>query len=86
MMLTVKQAATRIGVSEALVYGWCSVGLLPHFRLGGRGKRGGIRIAEPDLETFLQGCRVGQDEPQSVAAPTPVPKRISLRHLRLPPG
>lgn len=52
-MLTVKAAAARAGVPVALVYGWCSAGLLSHHRLGLPGHRGSIRIAEADLDEFL---------------------------------
>ena len=85
-MLSVKQASIRLGVSEALIYDWCSSGLLAHFRFGSRGKRGGIRIAETDLEVFMQSCRVGRREPHSIAAHAEIPKAITLRHLRLSPG
>lgn len=57
-MLTVKQAAQRAGVSIALVYQWVESRLISHFRLGGKGKRGVIRIDEKDLDSFLVSCRV----------------------------
>ena len=56
-MLTPKQVAERIGVSDSLVYEWCGQGLLQHYRFGGKGKRGCIRIATEDLDGFLIGCR-----------------------------
>lgn len=39
-MLTVKQAAVRLGISESLVYEWCAEGVLPHYRFGRKGRRG----------------------------------------------
>jgi excisionase family DNA binding protein len=56
--VTVKQAAERAGVSESLVYEWCSEQRLPHYRLGGQGRRGKIVIDEADLTRFLDECRV----------------------------
>ncbi|HYH66191.1 MAG TPA: helix-turn-helix domain-containing protein [Urbifossiella sp.] len=58
MKLNVKQAAVRAGVSESLLYQLCSEGRLPHYRLGGRGRRGKIVIAPDDLDAFMESCRV----------------------------
>lgn len=55
-LVTVKQAAERIGVSDSLVYEWCANGLLKHYRFGGKGKRGCIRIEQADLDVFLAEC------------------------------
>ena len=55
-MLTPKQAAERIGVSDSLVYEWCAAGLLPHYRFGRKGKRGCIRIDASELDAFLARC------------------------------
>jgi excisionase family DNA binding protein len=60
-MLTVKQAALRLGISPATVYQLCAAKLLPHSRVG-RG-RGVIRIAEADLDRYLAGRRVEGDRP-----------------------
>ncbi len=38
--LTVREAATRAGVSAALVYAWCGEGRLAHARLGRLGRSG----------------------------------------------
>ena len=37
-MLTPKQVAERIGVSDSLVYEWINSGMLPHFRFGRKGR------------------------------------------------
>ena len=50
-MLTVKQVAERLRISASLVYSWCEDHLLPHYRMGGKGKRGKILI-----ERF-EGCQ-----------------------------
>jgi excisionase family DNA binding protein len=74
-MLTVKQAAARLRVSPSLVYSWCEDHLLPHYRMGGKGRRGKILIEEAALDTFLHGCRV---EPNAVDAST-----FDLKHIHL---
>ena len=55
-MLSVKQAAERIGVSDSLIYAWCSAGQLVFFRFGCKGKRGKLLIDEKDLDEFLAAC------------------------------
>lgn len=56
-MLSVKQAAERVGVSPSLVYVWCQEQRLPHYRVGAVGKRGRIRIAPADLDAFMASLR-----------------------------
>ncbi len=73
-MLTPKQVAERIGVSDSLVYEWCAQGLLKHYRFGGKGRRGCIRIEEADLAAFLAACL------HEVRAPIPPLKHIKLGH------
>ena len=75
-LLTPKQVAERLGVSDSLVYGWCAAGTLPHYRFGGTGKRGRIMIDEKDCEAFLAACR-------QAAAQAAVPP---LKHIRLSQG
>mgnify|MGYP003447544378 CR=1 FL=1 len=57
-MLTVKEAAERAGVSESLIYQWCDERRLPHYRVGGRGKRGKILVSPRDLDAFMESLRV----------------------------
>jgi excisionase family DNA binding protein len=73
-MMTVKQAAEQLGVSESLVYEWCAQGLLKHYRFAGKGKRGCIRIEHADLEAFLAASLHGTS-PQG-----PALKHIILNH------
>lgn len=71
-MLTPKQVAERIGVSPSLVYQLCTEGLLPHFRIGGKGKRGRLIIKAGDLDQFVESCRCeAKREP------------IALKHISL---
>jgi excisionase family DNA binding protein len=58
MLLTVKQAAEKAGVSESLIYQWCEERRLAHFRAGGKGRRGKILIAPADLDAFMASIRV----------------------------
>lgn len=75
-MLTVKEAAARACVCEAVVYGWCSAGRLPHYRFGL--KRGKILIAVEDLDALLAAFKVGaKPEPKTA------PARSKFTHLRL---
>lgn len=74
-MLTPKQVAERLGVSDSLIYEWCSEGTLPHYRFGRKGRRGRILIAEAEFEAFLASCRQ-----ERRPGPPPLP---NLRHIRL---
>jgi excisionase family DNA binding protein len=74
-MLTPKQAAERLGVSDSLIYEWCAEGVLPHYRFGRKGRRGRILIDETEFAAFLASCR---QEGRQGAAPMP-----ELRHIQL---
>ncbi len=52
MKITAKQAAIRAGVSLSLIYLWCDQRLLPHFRVGSKGKRGRILIEDSEAGRF----------------------------------
>jgi len=51
-LLSVKQAAERLGIATATVYGLCADGRLAHVRI-----LNVIRIAPSDLEAFVESCR-----------------------------
>ncbi len=74
-MLSVKEAAERVGVSPALVYQWCDERRLAHFRFGGRGRRGKILIDPADLDAFLLTQKV---------TPRPPGDDGEFRHPRRP--
>jgi excisionase family DNA binding protein len=74
-MMTVKQVATKLRVSASLVYGWCEDHLLPHYRMGGKGKRGKILIEEAVLDCFLQSRKVE-------SGPADCPD-LDLKHINL---
>jgi excisionase family DNA binding protein len=60
-MLTIKQITERLHVSASIVYGWIASGMLAHFRLGASGRRGVIRVAEADLDSFLDSMKKGKE-------------------------
>ena len=72
-MLTPKEAAGRIGVSDSLIYEWCATGLLPHYRFGKPGRRGKILIDDTEFNAFLASCR------QEIRPQAQVP---SLKHIK----
>lgn len=74
-MLTVRQAAEKLGVSPALIYALCQTRKIRHERHGLR--RGAIRISEQALDEYRARCTVGVEE----AASVPPPRRVKLRHL-----
>jgi excisionase family DNA binding protein len=73
-MLTVKQAAARLGVSTSQVYALCAKGKLPHHRFG-VGK-GALRISEEQLAAFIESAKF---KPRAAELP-------ALRHIQLHDG
>lgn len=69
LMLTVREAAGRTGVSDGLVRAWVKAGELPHYRLGAKGRRGKIAIATDDLDAFLAARRVEAAPPRPERKP-----------------
>ncbi len=72
-MLTVAEAAERVGVSESLIYQWIDERRLPHYRLGGKGKRGKIGISPRDLDDFIASLRVEGETASSAPASSDSP-------------
>jgi hypothetical protein len=60
---------------------WIESGMLTHYRLGSKGSRGRIRIAEGDLDAFLASMR---KEGGQASMPAAKIKRVKLAHLHLP--
>ena len=75
-LLSVREAAERLGVSPALVYELCAARRLRHERHGL--KRGTIRIPEDALDEYRKRRTVEAEEGASV--PVPVPK-VRLKHF-----
>src|SRR5215217_3456132 len=79
-MLSVKETARELGVSVGCVYQLIASRKLPSHRFGlGRGT---IRIAEPDLAAFKQGCR-NEKRPDQPTARVIQKSQSAFKHLRL---
>jgi excisionase family DNA binding protein len=59
-LLSPKEAAEYMRVSPSLVYRLCDERRIPHYRIGGRGKRGKLLISPRDLDAFMESQRVGR--------------------------
>ncbi len=82
-LLKVRDAAQRAGVSLGLIYAWIKGGLIAHYRVGTPGTRGTIRIADVDLDSFLDTLK----KDRQAAKPAYVPPKahpMKLSHLTLP--
>src|SRR5262249_38281 len=79
---TVKQVAERLQISPNTIYSLCETGELPHRRIGlGRGR---IRIAESDLQEYLDRKKVGGAG--RAAAPRQKPGKLThLEPFQPPP-
>jgi excisionase family DNA binding protein len=55
--MTVKEFAERAEISLSLAYLLIAEGRVPHRRIGQRGKRGAIRIAEEDFKEIMEKCK-----------------------------
>jgi excisionase family DNA binding protein len=75
-LLSVREAASLLGVSADTIYGLCSAKRLRHERVGLR--HGRIRIPEEAIEEYRRGATVGVEE-----AVEPPPPPIRLRHVSL---
>lgn len=79
-MMTVKQAAERMGISESLVYELCACGSLPHVRIGRPGSRGCIRLTEADIQEYLASQKVGG----KAAVRSPSQQKKVFKHVIIP--
>jgi excisionase family DNA binding protein len=75
MLLTVRQVAENLSVSQACVYALLKRGRLAAYRIGIG--RGAIRIRQEDLDEYLQRCQTHNGEE------APRPPRPKLKHLKL---
>jgi excisionase family DNA binding protein len=75
-LLSVKEAAARLGVSPGIVYGLCARRLLRHERhvLG----RGRIKIPEDSLDEYRRSVTVAV-----AASVPPATPGVKLKHLSL---
>lgn len=76
-LLTVKEVACRLKLSESLVYRLIERKQIACHRVGtGRGR---IRITSSDLEDYLQRCKQGVEKTQN----RKTRQRYQLKHLKL---
>lgn len=61
-LYTAKEAKEELRVSLSMIYQLVDEGRLKAIRIGGKGKRGCIRIPEPAIAEFLNGCFVDLDD------------------------
>jgi excisionase family DNA binding protein len=77
-LLSVREAAERLGVSPALVYGLCARKRIRHERHGlGRGV---IKIPEDALEEYQRSVTV---DAEPAAPPTPVAERATAARFEV---
>lgn len=73
-LMSVKEAASIMGITPPAVYDLCRSGRLAHYRMGTKG--GCIKISASDLEAYVAACRVEAGARHEQPEP--------LRHVRLP--
>ncbi|HYM49037.1 MAG TPA: MEDS domain-containing protein [Candidatus Limnocylindrales bacterium] len=78
-LLTTREAAAYLKVSEASIRRWTDGGLLPASRVGRRRAR---RLREEDLKSFLDGAQ----GPQAPSPPADATRAIVLQDLVVPLG
>jgi excisionase family DNA binding protein len=75
-LLTVAQAAERLGVKAQLVYQLCAAKKLRHARIGNG--RGTIKIPAVAIDEYLSGVMIAPKKDE-----LPPERRAKLKHLRL---
>ena len=76
--MTIREAAKRLEVSQALVYSLVASGKLRSHRIGNG--RGVLRISEEQILAYLMGT---ESTPPSSASVSVSVSRPKLKHLRL---
>jgi excisionase family DNA binding protein len=56
MLMSVEEAARRLGVPADLVRSWCRYGILPHYKLRAKGKPDAIGMDPDELAGFIAGA------------------------------
>ena len=77
MLLTVKDVASRLNVSQSCIYQLVETGKIPHHRIGVG--RGAIRFTEDDITEYLQNARELATH-RGAQSPAGRPK---LKHIKL---
>ena len=80
-LLTVRDVAELLQLSESSVYAMAATGVLPHLRVGNG--RGTIRFRQEDIAQFLESCQAAQaPQPPKQRPARPVGQQ-PLKHLKL---
>ena len=74
-LLTVREVAALLRLSEASVYLMATSGKLPSLRVGNG--RGSIRFRAKDIDQFLDGSQTAQPRPR------PTRERHTMKHLKV---
>lgn len=74
-MLTVREIASRLRLSQSKVYALLAQQRLAHYRLDGA-----IRVSEEQLMAYLEGCLAG---PPAQSEQRRVLKHVKLKHIKL---
>ncbi|MBI1314016.1 helix-turn-helix domain-containing protein [bacterium] len=77
MLLTVKDVADRLNVSQSCIYQLVETGKIPHHRIGVG--RGAIRFTEDDISEYLQNAR----ELATAGGHSRSATRPKLKHIKL---
>jgi excisionase family DNA binding protein len=74
-VMTVVEAAKKIGISPSKLYQLVAARAISHYRVGAK-----IIFSEADVDVYITGCRVGM-----IISPATAPRvRLKLKHLSLP--
>jgi excisionase family DNA binding protein len=72
-VLSLREAAAKLGLSSRTVRRICAAGLLPLYRVSPRR----VVIREADLESYLQSVRVNPSNESQLSTPSRYPTTIS---------
>jgi len=80
MVMTVAEAAKRIGVSASKLYQLVAARRIAHYRIDGK-----IVFSEEDVASYLESCHVSVCAQRTIRRPTYL-KHITLKHGRPAPA
>jgi excisionase family DNA binding protein len=74
-LLRVMEVAERLQISRSKAYELIESGAMPHYRIGGS-----VRVAEEQLQAYLESVRREPEPPRTATVARP---RTKLKHLTL---
>lgn len=81
-LFTVREVATRLGVSVDTVCRWLRSGRMSHFRMS----RQSIRVSQAHIEEFMADCTVTKADRWAELAPKKLPERQNATEVYKQPG